>query len=108
MISAMSSLSELCQNRTYDQDSNEEEEEYVCAAQEALLTCFTRLAFEGTAHAESGAKVVVETEKRLMLVMSNCLYTRTTVARSIARKFETLRLGSLGNMYDDCMIRLEV
>ena len=111
MISAMSSLSELCHNPASDQifETEEEAEELICVAQEALTTCFTRLAFENASTVDAAGKGPgsVGPDKRLMLIMSNCLYTRKQVARTLAQKFETLRLGSLDNGFDDCLAQLE-
>ena len=111
MMSAMSSVSELCHNPASDQifETEQEAEELVCVAQEALTTCFTRLAFENASIVDSAGKGLgsVEPDKRLMLIMSNCLYTRKQVARTLAQKFETLRLGSLDNGFDDCLAQLE-
>lgn len=109
MISAMNSLSELCHNPADDKFFEDgEAEELICCAQEALTTCFTRLAFEGQAATVEGKSTnSVEKEKRLMLIMSNCLYTRKHVARTIAQKFDTLQLGLLGNAFDSCLSQLE-
>eukprot|EP00041_Stephanoeca_diplocostata_P023370 m.572692 g.572692 ORF g.572692 m.572692 type:complete len:796 (-) comp22274_c0_seq4:211-2598(-) len=46
-------------------------------------------------------------EKRLMLVMSNCLYVRKHVTAQVVRKFNHLRLGELDVAYDDSLRGLE-
>lgn len=51
--------------------------------------------------------VAPSVEKRLMLVMSNCLYVRKHVTTHLVRKFTHLRLGELDVAYDDSLRGLE-
>eukprot|EP00040_Diaphanoeca_grandis_P018486 m.97230 g.97230 ORF g.97230 m.97230 type:complete len:1279 (-) comp26959_c0_seq2:66-3902(-) len=110
MVSSLASLSELCNNPATDQDilKDNEGEELMCVPQEALKTCFEKLAYDKTVIASAHVKsVAVEPEQRLMLVMSNCLYTRKLVSITLAHKFSTLRLGDLGSNFDDSLRAFE-
>eukprot|EP00038_Savillea_parva_P003505 m.126568 g.126568 ORF g.126568 m.126568 type:complete len:1164 (+) comp11193_c0_seq1:124-3615(+) len=120
----LGSLSELCSAPTNPSgfifEEDEEAEQFMCDVLSAFTTVLERLAYEASAQptvSESptrnlrgrvaGRKKEAPAEKRWMLVMSNCLYTRKTVVPMIARKFEGLLLGSLDMPFDDELRVLE-
>mmetsp|Transcript_11737 Transcript_11737/g.30154 ORF Transcript_11737/g.30154 Transcript_11737/m.30154 type:complete len:1131 (-) Transcript_11737:1427-4819(-) len=114
----IAALSELCSARTdvakFVFDTDEEGEQLMCNVLSAFTTVLDRLAYETgnqsnpsspikSSHRSKASlkKKTTPPEKRWMLVMSNCLYTRQTIVPMVARKYDSLRLGMLDMPFDD-------